>query len=51
MEYKYSIGDRIVGIENTPLEETEEEEYIVGKKRNNNWTYEWRRRTYICCYF
>lgn len=31
MEYKYSIGDRIVGIENTPLEETEEED-IIGKK-------------------
>ena len=29
MEYKYSIGDRIVGIENTPSEETED---IIGKK-------------------
>ena len=33
MKYKYNIGDRIIGIENTPLEETEEEEeYIIGKK-------------------
>lgn len=29
MEYKYSLGDRIVGIENTPSEETED---IIGKK-------------------
>ena len=33
MEYKYKIGDRVIGIENTPLEETEEEEEdIIGKK-------------------
>ena len=33
MKYKYSIGDRVIGIENTPLEETEgEEEDIIGKK-------------------
>lgn len=32
MKYKYNIGDRIIGIENTPLEEMEEEEYIIGKK-------------------
>ena len=29
MEYKYSLGDRIVGIENTPSEEMEN---IIGKK-------------------
>ena len=32
MKYKYSIGDRVIGIENTPLEETEGEEDIIGKK-------------------
>ena len=31
-KYKYKIGDRVIGIENTPLEETEEEEDIIGKK-------------------
>ena len=33
MEYKYSLGDRILGIENTPSEETEDiTEDIIGKK-------------------
>ena len=32
MEYKYKIGDRVIGIENTSLEETDEEEDIIGKK-------------------
>lgn len=35
MKYKYNLGDRVIGIENTPLEETEEEEEeedIIGKK-------------------
>ena len=31
-KYKYKIGDRVIGIENTPLEETDEEEDIIGKK-------------------
>ena len=30
-KYKYKIGDRVIGIENTPLEETEEED-VIGKK-------------------
>ena len=32
MKYKYNLGDRVIGIENTPLEETEDEEDIIGKK-------------------
>ena len=33
MEYKYSLGDRILGIENTQPEETEDiTEDIIGKK-------------------
>lgn len=33
MKYKYSLGDRVIGIENTPSEETEDiTEDIIGKK-------------------
>ena len=45
MEYKYSLGDRIVGIENTPLEETEEEEHIYVV------TFDEEINNYSCLYY